>query len=78
MRTPKKNSTFIKKWYKTSTLPRLKDLGYMNQMEINECPIITDWLNSCFDLGNNRYIATLDFKFASNSNLSPTVSLLLS
>ena len=31
-----------------------------------------------FYLGTNRDIATLDFKFASNSNLSPTVSLLLS
>lgn len=31
-----------------------------------------------FYLGTNRDIATLDFKFASNSNLSPTVSLILS
>ena len=66
MRTPKKNSTFIKKWYKTSTLPRLKDLGYMNQMEINECPIITEWLNNCFELGNNRYIQDEMFVFIRN------------
>ena len=70
MRTPKKNSTFIKKWYKTSTLPRLKDLGYMNQMEINECPIITDWLNSCFDLGNNRYIQDEMFVFIRDKKLN--------
>ena len=66
MRTPKKNSTFIKKWYKTSTLPRLKDLGYMNQVEINECPIITEWLNNCFELGNNRYIQDEMFVFIRN------------
>jgi len=66
MRTPKKNSTFIKKWYKSSTLPRLKDLGYMNQVEINECPIITEWLNNCFELGNNRYIQDEMFVFIRN------------
>ena len=70
MRTPKKNSTFIKKLYKTSTLPRLKDLGYMNQMEINECPIITDWLNNCFDLGNNRYIQDEMFVFIRDKKLN--------
>jgi hypothetical protein len=31
-----------------------------------------------FFLGTNRDIATIDFKLASNSNLSPTVSLLIS
>ena len=66
MRTPKKNSTFIKKWYKSSTLPRLKDLGYINQVEINECPIITEWLNNCFELGNNRYIQDEMFVFIRN------------
>ena len=66
MRTPKKNFTFIKKWYKTSTLPRLKDLGYMNQVEINECPIITEWLNNCFELRNNRYIQDEMFVFIRN------------
>ena len=66
MRTPKKNSTFIKKWYKSSTIPRLKDLGYINQVEINECPIITEWLNNCFELGNNRYIQDEMFVFIRN------------
>ena len=66
MRTPKKNSTFIKKWYKSSTLPRLKDLGYINQVEINECPIITEWLNNCFELGNNRYVQDEMFVFIRN------------
>lgn len=31
-----------------------------------------------FYMGTNRDIATLDFKFAYNSNLSPTISLLIS
>jgi hypothetical protein len=70
MRTPKKNSTFIKKWYKTSTLPRLKELGYMNQVEINECPIITEWLNNCFELGNNRYIQDEMFVFIRDKKLN--------
>jgi len=55
MRIPKINSTFIKKHYKSSTLPRLKDLGYKKQTEVNKCPIITDWLDKCFELKNSRY-----------------------
>jgi hypothetical protein len=59
----RKNTTFIKKLYKASTLPRLKDLGYKNQMQINECPIITEWLNNCFELGNTGYIQDEMFGF---------------
>lgn len=47
-RTPKTNTTFIKKWYKESTIPRLSDLNYKSHKEINECPIITEWLDLCF------------------------------
>jgi hypothetical protein len=63
MRTPKINSTFIKKYYKTSTLGRLKDLGYKNQVEINKCPIITEWLDVCFQIGNTGYIQEEMFGF---------------
>ena len=55
MRIPKINSTFIKKHY--------KDLGYKKQIEVNKCPIITDWLDKCFELKNSRYIQDELFDF---------------
>ena len=63
MRIPKINSTFIKKHYKSSTLPRLKDLGYKKQTEVNNCPIITEWLDKCFELKNSRYVQDDMFDF---------------
>jgi hypothetical protein len=48
-KTPKKNSTFIKKYYKSSTIPRLEDLGYKSIKVINECPVITEWLEICYN-----------------------------
>ena len=63
MRIPKINSTFIKKHYKSSTLPRLKDLGYKKQTEVNNCPIITEWLDKCFELKNSRYVQDEMFDF---------------
>jgi hypothetical protein len=63
MRTPKINSTFIKKYYKSSTLPRLKDLGYKKQTEVNKCLIITEWLDKCFENNNSRYIQDEMFDF---------------
>jgi hypothetical protein len=48
-KTPKRNSTFIKKYYKQSTIPRLEDLGYKSIKEINECSIITEWLELCYN-----------------------------
>lgn len=66
MRTPKINSTFIKKYYKSSTLLRLKDLGYKNQTDINKCPIITEWLNKCFELKNSGYIQDDLFEYISS------------
>ena len=57
MRTPKTNSDFLKKYYKSSTIPRLKyDWDYKNQININKCPIITRWLDKCFELGNTGYV----------------------
>jgi hypothetical protein len=57
MRIPKKNTDFIKKYYKDSTIPRLKyELCYKNQKNINNCPIITSWLDKSFELGNTGYI----------------------
>jgi hypothetical protein len=47
-RTPKLNSTFIKKHYKTSTIPRLEQYGYKKLKDINDCPIITEWLDMCY------------------------------
>ena len=48
-RTPKSNSDFIKKWYKSSTIDRLKDhLGYKNQKNIDKCKIISEWLDLCY------------------------------
>jgi hypothetical protein len=63
MRVPKINSTFIKKYYKSSTLSRLKDLGYKKQTEVNKCPIITEWLDKCFENNNSRYIQDELFDF---------------
>ncbi|MEN9336933.1 MAG: hypothetical protein RLZZ500_1920 [Bacteroidota bacterium] len=63
MRTPKTNSMFIKKYYKPSTIPRLKyDWGYKNQININKCPIITRWLDKCYELGNTGYVQDEMFK----------------
>jgi hypothetical protein len=57
MRTPKTNSAFLKKYYKPSTIPRLKyDWNYKNQININKCPIITRWLDKCFELGITGYV----------------------
>jgi|688.fasta_scaffold752669_1 hypothetical protein len=48
-RTPKSNSEFLKKWYKSSTLGRLKvDLKYKNNRNIDNCKYITEWLDLCF------------------------------
>lgn len=48
-RTPKKNTMFIKKWYKPSTIPRLIDYDYHTKKQIDECPLITEWLDLCFN-----------------------------
>ena len=57
MRTPKTNSDFLKKYYKSSTIPRLKDhFDYKNQLNINKRPIISRWLDKCFELGNTGYV----------------------
>lgn len=48
-RTPKSNSAFLERWYKPSTIPRLVDYGYKTKKQINQCPIITDWLDLCFN-----------------------------
>ncbi len=64
MRKPKINSTFIKKYYKSSTIPRLIDhLGYGTTVKINQCPIITEWLDRCYELGNTGYVQEEMFEY---------------
>jgi hypothetical protein len=55
-RIPRKNSTFLKKNYKSSTIPRLTWYGYKTTKDINECPLITEWLDKCFSIPNDSYI----------------------
>ena len=55
MRKPIKNTNFIKKYYKLSTLKRLEDFGYKTHIDINSCPIITEWLDKCFEEENSKY-----------------------
>ena len=48
-RIPISNSDFIKKWYKQSTIGRLKEhFGYKNQKNIDKCKVITEWLDLCY------------------------------
>jgi hypothetical protein len=66
MRKPKINSTFIKKYYKSSTIPRLlckNHMGYGSQVNINKCPIITEWLDRCYELGNTGYVQDKMFEY---------------
>jgi hypothetical protein len=56
MRKPKTNTLYIKKYFKLSTIPRLLDIGYTSQKEINDCPIITKWLDNCFKEELNRHV----------------------
>jgi hypothetical protein len=48
-RTPKSNSAFLELRYKPSTIPRLEEIGYKTKKQINECPVITEWLDLCFN-----------------------------
>ena len=57
MRTPKRNSLYIKKYFKLSTIPRLKeDLKYNSLKDIDNCPIISKWLDICFEDKLNRHV----------------------
>jgi hypothetical protein len=56
-RTPKSNTKFLERWYKPSTIPRLEDYGYKTKKQINECPIITEWLDLCYNAKfNTAYV----------------------
>jgi len=49
-RTPKTNSVFIRKHYKTSTIGRLGEFfGYDSIKKMNSCPIISEWLDLCYN-----------------------------
>lgn len=49
-----KNSTYIKKNYKLSTISRLKDFGYKTQNSINIDPDMTYALSQCRELGKEN------------------------
>lgn len=43
------NSMFLKKWYKSSTIPRLKEIfGYNTLEDIDNCNLISQWLDLCY------------------------------
>jgi len=48
------NSTYIKQNYKLSTIPRLKDFGYLTEDSINIDPDITYALRKCKELGKEN------------------------
>jgi|LakMenEpi03Aug12_release.lakeMendotaPanAssembly.Ray.scaffolds.fasta_scaffold918827_2 hypothetical protein len=73
MRTPKTNSAFLKKYYKSSTIPRLKDhFDYKNQLNINKCSIISRWLDNCFEFGNTGYVQDDMFDYINFNKKTPT------
>jgi|694.fasta_scaffold145945_2 hypothetical protein len=62
----------------------ISEKGLRNEIQkylityIPDFDILGGTFETKFFQGTNRDIATIDFKFPSNSNLSPTVSLLIS
>lgn len=63
-RTPKSNSAFLERWYKPSTIPRLEDYGYKTKKQINQCPVITEWLDLCFNAKfNTSYVQDQLFRW---------------
>jgi hypothetical protein len=67
MRSPKGNVRFIRKWYKTSTIPRLKELGYKSLEEINRCVFISRWLDDLYAKEGSRYVQAELFEYIINS-----------
>ena len=75
-RTPTSNSKFIKKWYKSSTIGRLKeDLEYRSIENIDNCQIISQWLDLCFyNHIDNGYIQDELFNWINTCNQIKVIS----